>query len=146
MEKSGFAVIPCLECGKLFRPVRSGQERCRHCENVPEPTEPRGAESLPPIAIPFFDQEETPVREPDPGNPCRRCGSPSPVGDRLCPVCREALRLSLSRAALEMSRKMLDQRRHRAKASLDIRPLLEEKMERAARTAISTDYLPVKRF
>jgi len=41
---------------------------------------------------------------------------------------------------------MLDQRRHRAKASLDIRPLLEEKMERAARTAISTDYLPVKRF
>lgn len=145
MEKSSFPVIPCVECGKLFRPVRPGQERCRLCGNIPEPSGDR-ADTLLPVTIPFFDQEESQFKKPDPDTPCRRCGAPSPPGDRLCPVCREALRLSLSRAALDMSRKMFDQRRERARATLDIRPLLEEKQDRAARASISTDYLPVKRF
>ncbi len=143
MERSNYPVIPCETCGKLFRPARPDQGRCRQCADMPE-----SAEELPRVAIPFFDQAEgdATFRKPDPGNPCKRCGAPAPAGDRLCALCREALRLSLSRAALEMSRKMLDQRKRRQEMTLDIRPLLEQKLERAARTSISTEYLPVKRF
>ncbi|HOV59564.1 MAG TPA: hypothetical protein PK349_00710 [Candidatus Hydrogenedentes bacterium] len=144
MRDSGWPVIPCTECGKLFKPARPEIDRCRRCEGVSGQAVTE--DTLPPVAIPFFDVDESPVKEPNPDNPCQRCGAPAPVGDRLCPVCREALRLSLSRAALEMSQKMFDQRRKRSKASLDIRPLLEEKEDRAARASISTEYLPVKRY
>ena len=53
MERSNYPVIPCETCGKLFRPVRPDQDRCRQCADMPE-----SAEELPRVAIPFLTRRK----------------------------------------------------------------------------------------